>query len=191
MADNKQYFQWIDIPNQQGGKDRKWAKDAEARASIAQLASGKADKSDMLHPMSVASLTPSSTFVKNAVIGINGVLYRSTAATSNLPCTLVVQDGAFVTHSVNGKIAFVVSNATPNTDWEIFTDASIEYWVESINAALAAKQDAINDLANIRSKANSAVQPTDKYTINGQEYTVSDLLQAVASLMPKTVVVNG
>jgi hypothetical protein len=145
----------------------------------------------MLHPMSVASLTPSSTFVKNAVIGINGVLYRSTAATSNLPCTLVVQDGAFVTHSVNGKIAFVVSNATPNTDWEIFTDASIEYWVESINAALAAKQDAINDLANIRSKANSAVQPTDKYTINGQEYTVSELLQAVASMMPKTVVVNG
>lgn len=145
---------------------------------------------DLLHPVAVSSMTPSSTFVKNAVVGINGVLYRSTKATSNLPCTLVVQDGAFVVHTVNGKIAFVVSNATPNTDWEIFTDASIEYWVESINTALAAKQDAISDLATIRSKAGSAVQPTDTYTVNGQEYTVSELLQAVASLMPKTVVIK-
>ena len=40
---------------------------------------------DMLHPVAVSSMTPSSTFVKNAVIGINGVLYRSTKATSNLP----------------------------------------------------------------------------------------------------------
>jgi hypothetical protein len=136
-------------------------------------------------------MTPSSTFVKNAVVGINGVLYRSTKATSNLPCTMVTQGNAFVVHTVNGKIAFVVSNATPNTDWEIFTDASIEYWVESINTALAAKQDAISDLATIRSKAGSAVQPTDTYTVNGQQYTVSELLQAVATLMPKTVVING
>lgn len=144
----------------------------------------------MLIPVSINSMTPSSTFVKNAVVGINGVLYRSTKATSNLPCTLVVQDGAFVVHTVNGKIAFVVSNATPNTDWEIFTDASIEYWVESINTALAAKQDTISDISTIRSKAGSAVQPTDTYTVNGQQYTVSELLQAVASLMPKTVVIK-
>ena len=136
---------------------------------------------DMLHPVAVSSMTPSSTFVKNAVVGINGVLYRSTKATSNLPCTMVTQGNAFVVHTVNGKIAFVVSNATPNTDWEIFTDASIEYWVESINTALA----------TIRSKAGSAVQPTDTYTVNGQQYTVSELLQAVATLMPKTVVING
>jgi hypothetical protein len=35
------------------------------------------------------------------------------------------------------------------------------------------------------------VQPTDTYTVNGQQYTVSELLQAVATLMPKTVVING
>lgn len=39
MADNKQNFQWLDIPNGRGGYDRKWAKDAEARAGIAQVAS--------------------------------------------------------------------------------------------------------------------------------------------------------
>lgn len=38
MADNdKQYFQWLDIPNGSGGKDRKWAKDAEARAAIEKI----------------------------------------------------------------------------------------------------------------------------------------------------------
>lgn len=38
MADNiKQDFQYFDIPDGQGGYERKWCKDAEARAAIAQL----------------------------------------------------------------------------------------------------------------------------------------------------------
>ena len=38
MADNtKQEFQWLDIPNGKGGLERKYVKDAEARAAIAQL----------------------------------------------------------------------------------------------------------------------------------------------------------
>ena len=142
----------------------------------------------VLHPVDISSLTPSSTFVKNAVIGINGVLYRATAATSNLPCALVTQDGALVTHTVNGKTAYVVSDATPNAGWEIFTDASIEYWVEALNASLSSKQDTVSDIATIRSNAANAVKPTDVYTYNGQDYTVSELLQALAELMPKTVV---
>lgn len=141
-----------------------------------------------LHPVNIDSLTPSSTFIKNAVIGINGVLYRSTQATSNLPVTLVVQGGAFVTNTVKGKIAFVVSDSKIKEGWEIFTDASIEYWVESINAALAAKQDAINDLAAIRSNAQSAIKTTDQYTAGNVTYSATDLLQAVANLMSKTLV---
>jgi hypothetical protein len=35
MADNiKQDFQYFDIPDGQGGYERKWCKDAEARAAI-------------------------------------------------------------------------------------------------------------------------------------------------------------
>jgi len=146
---------------------------------------------EMLHPVNVNSLTPSSTFVKNAVVGINGVLYRSTKATSNLPCTMVIESGAFVYHTVNGKIAFVVSNGAANTDWEIFTDASIEYWVNSINTALSAKQDAINDLATIRSNATNAVKPTDTYAFNGVNYTVDDMFKALVKLMPKNIVTQG
>ena len=38
MADNtKQEFQWLDIPDGSGGLARKYVKDAEARAAIAQL----------------------------------------------------------------------------------------------------------------------------------------------------------
>lgn len=144
-----------------------------------------------LYPVDVNTLTPSSTFVKNAVIGINGVLYRAKKATSNLPVTLTVQDGAFVIHTVNGKIAFVVSSSTLNADWEIFTDASVEYWIESVNAALAAKQDAISDLATIRSNATAAVKKTDQYTVGGVSYSADDLLQEVANFMSKTIVVQS
>lgn len=141
-----------------------------------------------LHPVNVDTLTPSSTFVKNAIIGINGVIYRSKQATSNFPVVLTTESGAFVTHTVNGKIAFVVSDPTIHQDWEVFTDAAIEYWVESLNTALAAKQDAISDLEAIRSNAQAAIKPTDQYSVDNVTYSVNDLLQAVANLMSKTLV---
>jgi len=144
-----------------------------------------------LHPVDVNSLTPSSTFTKNAVIGINGVLYRATQAVSNLPVTLTVLNGAFVTHSVNGKIAFVIADETLNSGWEIFTDASIEYWVNSLNAALANKQNVIDDLSTIRSNASGAVKKADTYTYNNQSYTVDAMLTELAKFMSKTVVTQG
>lgn len=124
-----------------------------------------------LLPVDISTLTPASTFPKNAVIGINGVLYRATAATQNLPCTLTVQDGQFVVNIVNGKTAFTVTDPTPNAGWEVFTDASIEYWISQLNARITALEG-------------------EKYTANGQQYTRQQLLQAVAELMSRTVVVN-
>ena len=141
-----------------------------------------------LRPVNVNTLTPSSTFPENSVIGINGVLYRSTQATSNLPVTLTVQNGAFVTHTVNGKLAFVVSDPTINNGWEIFTDASIEYWIESVNALLGSKQDSISDISDIRSNSQNAVKKLDEYTSGNVTYTVTELLQSVADLMSKTLV---
>lgn len=141
-----------------------------------------------LRPVNVNTLTPSSTFLENSVIGINGVLYRSTQATSNLPVTLTVQNGAFVTHTVNGKLAFVVSDPTINSGWEIFTDASIEYWIESVNALLGSKQDSISDISDIRSNSQNAVKKLDEYTSGNVTYTVTELLQSVADLMSKTLV---
>lgn len=126
-----------------------------------------------LYPVDITTLSLESTFVAGAVIGINGVLYRATQATDNLPCTLVTENGVFVVNTVKGKTAFVVSDATPNTDWEIFTDAAIEYWVTIMNQRVSA-------LENI---------PTT-VTYNGVTYTTAQLLEAMAQLMAKTVVVH-
>jgi len=125
-----------------------------------------------LLPVDISTLTPASTFQKNAVIGINGVLYRATGATQNLPCTLTVQDGQFVVNIVNGKMAFVVTDAAPNEGWEVFTDASIEYWISQLNARITALEG-------------------ETYTANGQQYTRQQLLQAVAELMSSKVVVSA
>ena len=125
-----------------------------------------------LLPVDISTLTPASTFPKNAVVGINGVLYRATDATQNLPCTLTVQDGQFVVNIVNGKTAFTVTNSAPNAGWEVFTDASIEYWISQLNARIAALEG-------------------ETYTANGHTYTRAELLQAVAEIMSRTVVVSA
>lgn len=149
------------------------------------------DISGALYPVNVNTLTPSITFVKNAVIGINGVIYRAKQDTTHFPVVLVTQEGAFVVNTTaTGKIAFVTASQTIDTDWEVFTDAAIEYWVETLNAALAAKQDAIADLEAIRANAQNAVKATDEYTVDGVGYPVSVLLQSVANLMSKTIVVD-
>ncbi len=146
---------------------------------------------DHLHPVDIDSLTPSSTFVKNSVIGINGVLYRALRNTSNLPVTPQMSGGQFVVHTINGKTALVIADFTLDTDWEIFTDASIEYWVASINAALDAKQATISDLATIRQKANSALQPDKTYTYNNQSYTIDAMMQELVKFMSKTIVTKN
>ena len=125
-----------------------------------------------LLPVDISTLTPASTFPKNAVEGINGVLYRATDATQNLPCTLTVQDGQFVVNIVNGKMSFTVTDPAPNEGWEVFTDASIEYWISQLNARITALEG-------------------ETYTANGQQYTRQQLLQAVAELMSSKVVVSA
>ena len=60
-----------------------------------------------MRPVNINTLTPSSTFLLGDIIGINGILYRANKNTSSLPVTFATEDGDFVTHSVNGYIAFV------------------------------------------------------------------------------------
>ena len=152
-----------------------------------------------LYPVDISTLTPTTTFRKNAVLGINGVLYRAKVATSAFPVALVTDDarGQFVIDMVNGKRAFVIDDPAVHQDWEVWTDAGIEYWIALQDARMSAlaeqKQDVISDLTTIRSNAAlavSALQMTSTVGYGGQTYTVQELLKAVASLMGKTVVVN-
>ena len=89
-----------------------------------------------MRPVNINTLTPSSTFLLGDIIGINGILYRANKNTSSLPVTFATEDGDFVTHSVNGYIAFVITSWTVSADWDVFMDASINY-------TLASKQDAL------------------------------------------------
>ena len=142
-----------------------------------------------LYPVNVNTLTPSSTFVKNAIIGINGVIYRSKKATSNLPVTLQVSGGAFVVETINGKIAFVVTNSTVNADWEVWTDAAIEYWIAQLAARATALETADTALAARITALETAIQQRPaSITYGGVQYSATDLLTAIASLMTKQVV---
>jgi hypothetical protein len=167
-TESKQYASWIDLPDGKGGLERKYLKDAEAREGT-------------LYPVDVSTLTPSSTFRKNAVIGINGVLYRAKAATGNLPVPLVVQDGAFVTRVVDGVPAFVVSSYTLNSDWEKFMDAGVPYSIAALDERMSAAEAT---LTTTTATANSAIQPG---TIYGG-FTAQAILTEMAKLMNKTVV---
>ena len=122
-----------------------------------------------LLPVDISTLTPASTFRKNTVIGIGGVIYRAKRATASMPLTMVVSDGKFVTHEVNGQQAFVVQDMTVNADWEVWMDAGMAYAYSLADQRITALE-------------------TETYTANGKQYTRRQLLQAVAELMQKTIV---
>lgn len=122
-----------------------------------------------LLPVDISTLTPASTFPKNAVIGIGGVLYRAKRATASMPLTMVVSDGKFVIHEVNGQKAFVVQDMTVNADWDVWMDAGLSYAYSLADQRITALE-------------------TETYTSNGKQYTRQQLLQAVADLMEKTLV---
>lgn len=151
-----------------------WSSITAVFATKQQVTEGLATKAPLsaaLYPVDVNTLTPTSTFVANAIIGINGVIYRAKQATSNFPVVLQVDNGAFVVDIVNGKKSFVVSNPTVHSDWEQWTDAAIEYWTAQLDARITALEG-------------------KTITYNNVTYTVNDLLTGMASLMAKTVVVG-
>ena len=52
MAETKKYAQWIDIPDGNGGAERKWFRDAEAQAAIEEVK----EEISQLDPASAASV---------------------------------------------------------------------------------------------------------------------------------------
>jgi hypothetical protein len=162
-----------------------------------------------LIPVDIDSLTPTTTFVKNNVIGINGVIYRAKKNTTEFPVVPMVEDGHIVyDEDENGNKAIVIEDFTMSEDWEIWTDASIPRTLEQMAdqqltfmTQQAAQQDAFIEqqtgaLADfeteVRVSISGVIKSTDEITAtSGQKYTVMQLLQAMAELMDKTVVVNA
>ena len=151
-----------------------------ATLAEAQLASGT------LYPVNMDTITPSSTFIKNNVLGINGVIYRAKNATSNLPVTLVTQDGAFVYHEINGHKSYVVDDPELNSDWEIWTDASMEYWRESLDNALSDeitnRQSAVANERNRAMQAETNLAAGTLYPVDADSITLNSTFQKNAVL---------
>lgn len=166
--------QWL-MQNLQLALREFWSSITAVFATKQQVTEGLATKAPLsaaLYPVDVNTLTPTSTFVANAIIGINGVIYRAKQATSHFPVPLVIDNNAFVIQVVDGKIVFSVSSNTIHQDWEQWTDAAIEYWKAQLDARVSALE-------------NKTI------TYNNKTYTVNELLTAVAQLMERTVVING
>ena len=125
MANEQQYVSIIN-----DGQQDLTIKDAEARESLAGIPSTYATKTEVTNatiiPIDIENMTPTMTFEKNSILGINGIMFRAVVDTDEFPVVLLVQDGHIVyDEDENGNKAFVVSDWTQSEDWEIWTDASI------------------------------------------------------------------
>lgn len=98
----------------------------------------------IIRPVNMDTLTPSSTFTANQCVAINGVFYRAIRNTASFPVTLVVDGttGKFVyNESASGHKAYVIGNPTLNEDWEVWSDSSIDFWREYFDDRLDAEAD--------------------------------------------------
>ena len=159
---------------------------------------------DILIPINIEDVTPTTTFLKNSTLGIDGVMFRAIRDTDEFPVVLLVEDGHIVyDEDEEGRKAFVVSDWTQSDDWEIWSDASIPRTLDNMTAQQEAfmtneqadmaafKTEIRNDAAALLVIANQSIKPGTKITSSGgTQYTVQQLLEAMAELMNKKIVAD-
>ena len=148
-------------------------------------------------PVNLEEMTPSTTFVKNNILFINGVGYRAKQNTTQFQVVLLVENGHFVVDYEDGAPAYVVSDYTLDEDWEVWGDASL---IRTLKAMRDELDETIaqmeSDQAAFISEATTIVRQALKLntlianSAGTKQYNVLTLLQAVADLMDSTIVVN-
>lgn len=99
-----------------------------------------------LLPVDESTLSPSSTFVKNAIICIDGVIYKAKKETNTLPFNFMADDGKFVVQTILGHTCFVKVSNTINSDWEVWIDASCDLRFKQLEERVARLETIINSL---------------------------------------------
>lgn len=123
-------------------------------------------QSQIIRPVNMDALTPSSTFTANQCVAINGVFYRALRNTTSFPVTLVIDSGQFVyNESASGHKAYVVADGTLHNDWEVWSDSSIDFWREYFDQRLDSKVELSSEISG---------------------YTIQQLLEYVAGLMAQS-----
>jgi hypothetical protein len=145
-------------------------------------------------PVNLETMTPSTTFVKNNILFINGVGYRAKQDTTHFPVVLLVEQGQFVVDIVDGAPAYVVSDYTLNSDWEVWGDASVTRTLngmqESLDESLEQMEhDQEEFISEAQAIVYASIKPSDlvSNTLGTKQYTVQQLLTAMAALMDKRV----
>lgn len=75
-------------------------------------------------PVNESTIGPSTTYNKNAVLCLDGVIYKANKNTQNLPFPMVVEDGKILTVTLYGKTVLVRASNTKSADWDVWIDAS-------------------------------------------------------------------
>ena len=124
-----------------------------------------------INPIEIEDIATDTTFEENDVISLNGIIYRCTTATSNTPVKLVAQNNNFVYTELNGKKAFVVSDTALQSDWEVWINTGVDYYIEYF---LAATQK--NDRNIITLQQSVAAMATMEWVRN-QRYTTEAFIR--------------
>ena len=152
----------------------------------------------------IEDLEPGMTFPKNSLLAINGISFQALRNTTDFPVVLLVEGGHVVyDEDENGNKALVVDDWTMSSDWKVWGDAGIPRTLDNMTAQqddfmaqeqadmAAFKQEIRNDAAELLLIVNQSLKPSTKITAtSGTQYTVEQILTALADLMESTIVVN-
>ena len=103
---------------------------AQYVSALGQGPDGGSGGGSRINPVDMDNLTPSSTFAAGDAIAFNGVIYRATTATDNLPIPLVVSGNNFVVNEYKGYKAYVRGSEVMQAGWQVWLDTGLNYWIE-------------------------------------------------------------
>ena len=110
--------------------------------------SGDIGGGSSINPINMDDLTPINLFNVGDAIAYNGVIYRATEVTSNLPLTFVVQGEEFVVSNYKDLYAYVVADDTIQEGWEVWLDTGMQFYIENFQDRIS---QAERDIATLYS----------------------------------------
>ena len=97
-------------------------------------------------PVDESTIGPSATYQKNAVLCLDGVIYKANKQTQKLPFPMVVEDGRILTVTLYGRTVLVRASNTKSADWDVWIDASNDIRFKTLEERVARLETIINNM---------------------------------------------